>query len=225
MTLFRQRSLGEARHQKAARGELRFLIPVGFAVERRGRASRKALYLRIQQALDMVFAKFGELGSARQSLLWMREQQISLPVSARGRRLDSEVKVWALPSYGTVPQHAEQPHLCRCLRLWPNGLTHEHRGRACSCHSAVFESQAALGVDGLDPGPSSWLHHVGRIRAESEDFGGQCQHERANGQGRASTRRCVARGSLSVWPLRAQASTCITPANRECGFVSMPGRR
>ena len=29
LTLFRQRSL-EARHQKAVRGELRFLIPVGF---------------------------------------------------------------------------------------------------------------------------------------------------------------------------------------------------
>ncbi len=56
--------------------------------------------LRIQQAHDMVFAKFRELGSARQTLNWLREQQILLP-KRRGRRLDSEV-VWALPCYGTV---------------------------------------------------------------------------------------------------------------------------
>ena len=105
LTLFRQRS-HEARHQKAARGELRFLIPVGFQWSVEG-GLEKSAYLRIQQALDMVFAKFGELGSARQSLLWMREQQISLP-KRRGRRLDSEV-VWALPSYGTVLNMLNNP--------------------------------------------------------------------------------------------------------------------
>ena len=105
LTLFRQRS-HEARHQKAARGELRFLIPVGFQWSVEG-GLEKSADLRIQQALDMVFAKFGELGSARQSLLWMREQQISLP-KRRGRRLDSEV-VWALPSYGTVLNMLNNP--------------------------------------------------------------------------------------------------------------------
>lgn len=94
LTLFRQRS-HEARHLKAVRGELRFLIPVGFQWSVEGTLEKSA-DLRIQQALDMVFAKFRELGSARQSLLWMREQQISLP-KRRGRRLDSEV-VWALPN-------------------------------------------------------------------------------------------------------------------------------
>ena len=105
LTLFRQRS-HEARHQKAARGELRFLIPVGFQWSVEGTLEKSA-DLRIQQALDMVFAKFGELGSARQSLLWIREQQISLP-KRRGRRLDSEV-VWALPSYGTVLNMLNNP--------------------------------------------------------------------------------------------------------------------
>ena len=105
LTLFRQRS-HEARHQKAVRGELRFLIPVGFQWSVEG-GLEKSADLRIQQALDMVFAKFRELGSARQSLLWIREQQISLP-KRRGRRLDSEV-VWALPSYGTVLNMLNNP--------------------------------------------------------------------------------------------------------------------
>src|SRR3990172_2973907 len=98
LTLFRQRSL-EARHQKAVRGELGFLIPVGFQWAGEG-VIEKAPDLRIQQALDMVFAKFRELGSVRQILLWLREQQITLP-KRPGRRLDAEV-VWASPSYGTV---------------------------------------------------------------------------------------------------------------------------
>jgi DNA invertase Pin-like site-specific DNA recombinase len=105
LTLFRQRSL-EARHQKAVRGELRFLIPVGFQWSVEGGLDKSA-DLRIQQALDMVFAKFRELGSARQSLLWMLEQQISLP-KRRGRRLDSEL-VWASPSYGTVLSMLNNP--------------------------------------------------------------------------------------------------------------------
>src|SRR3972149_12308370 len=66
LTLFRQRSF-EARHQKAVRGELRFLIPVGFHWACEG-AIEKAPDLRIQQALDMVFAKFCALGSVRQLL-------------------------------------------------------------------------------------------------------------------------------------------------------------
>jgi DNA invertase Pin-like site-specific DNA recombinase len=64
LTLFRQRSF-EARHQKAVRGELGFLIPVGFHWAAKG-VIDKAPDLRIQQALEMVFAKFRELGSVRQ---------------------------------------------------------------------------------------------------------------------------------------------------------------
>ena len=214
LTLFRQRS-HEARHQKAVRGELRFLIPVGFQWSVEGGLD-KCADLRIQQAHDMVFAKFRELGSARQSLLWMREQQISLP-KRRGRRLDAEL-VWALPRLRNGSEHVEQPHLCGCLRLWPNGLAHQHRRRACSHHAR--SSQAALGVEGVDPGPSSWLHHVGRIRAESEDFGGQCEHERTHGQGRASSWRRFARRATSLWPLRAQAPRALLRQTGR-GFLAM----
>ncbi len=72
LTLFRQRSL-EARHQKAVRGELRFLIPAGFHWAGEG-VLEKRPDLRTQQALDMVFAKFRELGSVRQTLFWLRER-------------------------------------------------------------------------------------------------------------------------------------------------------
>lgn len=98
LTLFRQRSL-EARHQKAVRGELRIPIPVGFRWTREGLLEKRP-DLRIQQALDMVFTKFLELGSVRQTLFWLRDRQMSLP-RCRSRHFDAEIE-WAAPGYSTL---------------------------------------------------------------------------------------------------------------------------
>ena len=90
LTLFRQRS-HEARHQKAVRGELRFLIPVGFQWSVEGGLDKSA-DLRIQQALDMVFAKFRELGSARQSCCGC--------VNSRYRYPSAVAAAWIRSSFG-----------------------------------------------------------------------------------------------------------------------------
>jgi DNA invertase Pin-like site-specific DNA recombinase len=94
LDLLRQRSV-EARLQKARRGELLILSPVGY---RKGEGRlEKDPDLRVQEAVMLVFRKLLELGSVRQTLLWFHEQGLELPaINAR------EQVRWKRPTYGMV---------------------------------------------------------------------------------------------------------------------------
>ncbi len=98
LSVLRQRSL-EAIRQKARRGELRFCLPVGF---RRG--SNDAIEIdpdrRVQNAVHLVFQKFEQRGSARQVLLWFREEKVSLP--ALGYDSKNPQIYWKPPLYHTI---------------------------------------------------------------------------------------------------------------------------
>jgi len=98
-SLIRQRSL-EAIHQKARRGELRIPIPIGFTWTADGRIEKDPDQ-RVQQAIDLVFRKMTELGSMRQVLIWLREEQVCLPAAAPGGGIPSAV-IWKLPRYITI---------------------------------------------------------------------------------------------------------------------------
>jgi DNA invertase Pin-like site-specific DNA recombinase len=94
LDLLRQRSV-EARREKARRGELLIVSPVGY---RKGeRHLEKDPDRRVQEAVQLVFHKLLELGSVRQTLLWFLEHGLELPVT----NAHEEVR-WRRPSYGMV---------------------------------------------------------------------------------------------------------------------------
>jgi len=86
----------DARQQKAARGELLVAVPVGY-IKVDGRVEKDP-DRRVQSAIASIFAKFLELGSARQALLWFVDNDLDVPVARHGNRTGSEV-VWKRPSY------------------------------------------------------------------------------------------------------------------------------
>jgi len=75
--LIRQRAR-QAFLQKAKRGEAMWIVPVGFVRGQDGRIEKTA-DRQVQQAITMVIEKFRQLGSARQTLFWLREEKLQLP--------------------------------------------------------------------------------------------------------------------------------------------------
>ncbi len=98
LSLLRQRS-EEAIRQKARRGELQFLLPVGFCWTSSGKIEKDPDE-RVQQAIELVFRKITDLGSVRRVLLWFAEEKVSLPAFPRdpGERK----MIWKLPVYSNI---------------------------------------------------------------------------------------------------------------------------
>jgi DNA invertase Pin-like site-specific DNA recombinase len=100
--LLRQRS-HEASRQKARRGELRFLAPIGYLWPRDGKLEMDPDQ-RIQQVVRLAFAKLKELGSVRQVLLWFRSEGIEFPTRPPGGDV-----VWRLPIYTSLLKLFQNP--------------------------------------------------------------------------------------------------------------------
>ena len=83
--VLRARMLDAAR-AKARRGELRISVPVGYVWHREIGLGLDP-DLRLQEAIRLIFARFRELGSARQVLLSMRADQIHFPRPSDGKRM------------------------------------------------------------------------------------------------------------------------------------------
>lgn len=98
LSLLRQRSTA-AIHQKALRGELRFMLPVGYRWTTNDKIEKDSDQ-RVQQAIQLVFEKMIELGSVRQVLLWFRRENVCLP--AMPRDPGEPHLVWKPPVYGSV---------------------------------------------------------------------------------------------------------------------------
>src|SRR5437899_8423671 len=78
LDLLRQRSV-DARRAKTQRGELIVASPAGYLKTEGGRVEKDP-DRRVQEAVRLVFSKFVELGTVRQTLLWFLEHGLQVPV-------------------------------------------------------------------------------------------------------------------------------------------------
>jgi DNA invertase Pin-like site-specific DNA recombinase len=95
LDLLRQRSV-EARREKARRGELLVTAPTGY-LKGEEQHWEKDPDRRVQEAILLVFRKFLELGTVRQTLLWFLEHDLQFPVYTRQGQT-----FWKRPSYATI---------------------------------------------------------------------------------------------------------------------------
>ncbi|MGH7331265.1 MAG: recombinase family protein [Candidatus Rokuibacteriota bacterium] len=123
---------------KARRGELVLPLPVGYVRAPTG-GVEKDPDQRVQQAIGLVFERFATLGSARQVLLWCRQEGIVLPVVPPGVGARLPVR-WRLPVYGTILRVLQNPIYAGAYAFGRTGtrmqieagrarLSHGHRRR------------------------------------------------------------------------------------------------
>ena len=105
LSLLRQRGIA-ARDSKARRGEYRFMLPPGFCWSEADRVEIDPDQ-HVVDTIRLVFAKFRELGSARQVFLWLRSADIKMPVVLRN--VDVYKLIWKAPAYHSVMQILHNP--------------------------------------------------------------------------------------------------------------------
>ena len=195
--VLRARMLDAAR-AKARRGELRISVPIGYIWHREIGLGFDP-DLRIQEVIRLIFARFRELGSARQVLLSLPPTG-PLPAAVRRQEAD-HLRVDADP----LPQcdlGAQEPVLCRRLRLRQKREAHGDRRRTRP--QELRPRQAARGVGGAAEGSPRRLHRLGGVRTEPEAARGQ--RLRQGGRREVGPRRPGAAGRAAVLrPLRPSA--------------------
>jgi DNA invertase Pin-like site-specific DNA recombinase len=102
LDLLRQRSV-EARREKARRGELIVAAPIGY-IKSEDQRLEKDPDLRIQQAILLVFRKFTELGTVRQTLMWFLEHGLEVPTYTPNGKTK-----WKRPVYHSLHRMLTSP--------------------------------------------------------------------------------------------------------------------
>lgn len=98
--------LQQGREAKARRGELGRCLPPGYVTDLTGKIVKDP-NLRVQEVIALVFKKFQELGSIRQTHRWFHEEQIELPVNKpMGGRFQL---VWQRPSVSFISDMLHNP--------------------------------------------------------------------------------------------------------------------
>jgi excisionase family DNA binding protein len=105
LSVLRSRML-EAARAKARRGELRMSVPIGYAWHRELGLDFDPDQ-RLQEVIRLIFARFRELGSARQAFLILRADKIHFPRPSDGRTLVSFD--WTLIRYRNVISVLKNP--------------------------------------------------------------------------------------------------------------------
>ena len=152
--LLRQRAQ-EALRQKVQRGEVISEVAVGY-IRTADNRMEKTPDRQVQAAIEGVFAKFQELGSARQVLLWYRQEQIPLPTVRPGTG-GQEIE-WRLPINSRILAVLKNPVYAGAFvygRRQTKTVLRNGRARKTDGHMVPAEQWKVL-IQNHHPGYISW---------------------------------------------------------------------
>jgi DNA invertase Pin-like site-specific DNA recombinase len=184
----------DAARSKARRGELRISVPVGYVWDREMGLGFDP-DMRLQEAIRLIFARFRELGSARQVLLSLAADQLHFPRPSDGKRMiafdwtpiryRNVISVLKNPFYAGAYIYGKSEHRTAIV----NGRAQKTYG-----HGKPFDEWEVVLKD----------HHegyrLGRVRAEPEAARGERLRPCRRGQIR-SWRPGAAGRSASLRPM------------------------
>ena len=141
---------------KAAKGELRQGLPVGFVYDE---ADRVVLDPdeAVVESIATVFRRFEELGSARQVMLSLLEDNLLIPRRPTGSRRIS----WAPASYPAIHDFLTNPTYAGAFVF--GRTTGREAPRRQRPAREAHPGASPRGVGGADPRPSSRLCHLGAL--------------------------------------------------------------
>ena len=184
LSLFRQRSQ-EALKQKARRGALILGVAAGYVRVGRDRIEKNPDQ-RVQEALQLVFAKFAEFQSIRQVHIWLRDEGIEL---AKSRDGEARGVVWRLPAYNVVHNILTNPIYAGAYAFGrTTSKVSVERGRK-HIRRGVHRPMAEWDVLIRD-------HHTGYITWQEFERNQGVIANNATGKGSAAVRGAVRRGEL-----------------------------
>jgi DNA invertase Pin-like site-specific DNA recombinase len=161
--LLRQRAQA-ARRQKVEKGLVLWEVPVGY-VRAEGGVLELSPDRQVQQALHGVFAKFRELGSARQVVIWYHEEQITLPhavPATAGREV-----VWKVPTAGRILQVLKNPCYAGAFAYGQREtrtVVRDGRAHTSHGHKKPLEQWDVL-IPDHHPGYISWAEYLHNQKA------------------------------------------------------------
>src|SRR5712692_3491971 len=98
--------LVQGMREKARRGELVRLLPPGYVRDGMGTVVKDP-DRRVQQAVDLVFHRFRETWSVRQTFTWFHDEGIELPVN---KSLGGQMRVvWRVPTHSLIADMLHNP--------------------------------------------------------------------------------------------------------------------
>ncbi|MCP4964550.1 MAG: recombinase family protein [bacterium] len=161
--LLRQRAR-EAFEQKIRRGHAMWEMPVGLVRNEEDRIE-KIPDRQVQRALEGVFRKFRELGSARQTTLWYRDEKIPLPEVRPGTK-GHEV-VWRLPAAHRINQILKNPSYAGALtygRTKEKTIVVDGRARKTTTRQRKPQDQWKVLLLDNHPGYLTWDEYLENSR-------------------------------------------------------------
>ena len=185
--------LHQGERQKAARGELRLPLPAGLAHDR-GATIILNPDEEVQARLNLVFAKFRELQSARSVMGFLRTSGLPLPVRPVLGPSPHDV-VWRDADSARVRGVLLKSGLCWGLCLRPSA---EGREPMAPRFGWGNRQGGNRGLGGLPESRSPWLHRLGGVHGQSAPLGGQRQPLRSGTHRRAAQRFGVATGHRNL---------------------------
>ncbi len=150
--MLRMRLTAALRH-KAARGELRQLLPVGLDYDDDGHVVLSADEA-VRSAIGQVYALFGQLGSGRQVMMTLRAQGLRLPRRKAGARRIT----WAEASYPAVHDFLTNPAYAGAF-VFGRTRTEKHvgaSGKVISKERLLPQSEWEVLIPGHHPGYLTW---------------------------------------------------------------------